>query len=412
MAARLFRLLSLHPAPDTATPAAASLAGVDVRQVKALLDELARAHLVSEHSPGRYQMHDLLRAYAAELSAAHDPDGDRAAARRRVLDHFLHTSVAAARLLAPHDEVITPPAAQPGVTPESLTDHRQAISWFGAEYQSLLALLEYASASGLDADTWYLASTMWVFLERRGRWHELIGTETLVLQVVRQHADRPRQAAVHRALGMVRARLGCYDDARDEFETALELARKVGDIRAEAAIHLDFASLHGELRGNYHEALVHSRRALGLCESIGDAAGTAKMLNAVGWGCAQLGDQRQALALCTRALAIQERLGDRNGQAATRDSLGYVHHQMGDHERAIGAYRAAVALRRDTGHRYGQAAALLSLAEVYDTVGDDEAARDMRQEALAVFVELGHPDAERVRAKLRGLDPRQLAGRR
>ena len=31
------------------------------------LAELARAHLVNEHRPGRYTLHDLLRAYAAEL---------------------------------------------------------------------------------------------------------------------------------------------------------------------------------------------------------------------------------------------------------------------------------------------------------------------------------------------------------
>ncbi len=28
--------------------------------------ELARAHLIAEHVPGRYAFHDLVRAYAAE----------------------------------------------------------------------------------------------------------------------------------------------------------------------------------------------------------------------------------------------------------------------------------------------------------------------------------------------------------
>ena len=36
-------------------------------QARRLLAELARAHLLTEHAPGRYAFHDLLRAYAAEL---------------------------------------------------------------------------------------------------------------------------------------------------------------------------------------------------------------------------------------------------------------------------------------------------------------------------------------------------------
>jgi DNA-binding SARP family transcriptional activator/DNA-binding XRE family transcriptional regulator/DNA-binding transcriptional ArsR family regulator len=75
-AARLFRLLGLV-GPDTgAGPEAgvdvapgelAAAAGLPPRRVHDLLTELARAHLVTERRPGRYAMHGLLRAYAAEL---------------------------------------------------------------------------------------------------------------------------------------------------------------------------------------------------------------------------------------------------------------------------------------------------------------------------------------------------------
>src|SRR5205823_4911762 len=63
---RLFRLLGLHPGPDFSVPAAAGLAGVPEGEVRPLLGELARAHLVTEHTRGRFVLHDLLRAYAAE----------------------------------------------------------------------------------------------------------------------------------------------------------------------------------------------------------------------------------------------------------------------------------------------------------------------------------------------------------
>ena len=46
-AARLFRLLGLHPGPDVPVVAAASLAAVSPARAQALLAELTRAHLLS-----------------------------------------------------------------------------------------------------------------------------------------------------------------------------------------------------------------------------------------------------------------------------------------------------------------------------------------------------------------------------
>ncbi|MFF4349746.1 BTAD domain-containing putative transcriptional regulator [Streptomyces sp. NPDC001530] len=89
--ARLFRLLSLHPGPDLAVDTAAALVGLPDDRTRLLLGELADAHLVTEHAPGRYASHDLLRVFAAELTVAHDSPEQRRAARQRLLDHFSRT---------------------------------------------------------------------------------------------------------------------------------------------------------------------------------------------------------------------------------------------------------------------------------------------------------------------------------
>ena len=60
------------PRPDVGTRAAASLAGLPAGRRGRCWRELANAHLVAEHAPGRYTMHDLLRAYADEL--VHDEE--------------------------------------------------------------------------------------------------------------------------------------------------------------------------------------------------------------------------------------------------------------------------------------------------------------------------------------------------
>ncbi|MEU2285843.1 BTAD domain-containing putative transcriptional regulator [Streptomyces sp. NPDC013178] len=67
--ARLFRLLPRHTGPDLTPAGAAALTGLPVRRARLLLGELADAHLVTEHTPGRYSLHELLRAFAAERVA-------------------------------------------------------------------------------------------------------------------------------------------------------------------------------------------------------------------------------------------------------------------------------------------------------------------------------------------------------
>jgi DNA-binding SARP family transcriptional activator len=85
-AAALFRRLSQHPGPEFTVPAAAALGGSSLARARRLLGELAHEHLVTEQNPGRYAMHDLLRAYANEQAHEVDVDADRQAALLRMLD--------------------------------------------------------------------------------------------------------------------------------------------------------------------------------------------------------------------------------------------------------------------------------------------------------------------------------------
>ena len=67
-AGRLFRLLPAQPAADITPAASARLLGVSPAEANRLVVELTNAGLLTEHRPGRYLFHDLVRAYAAELS--------------------------------------------------------------------------------------------------------------------------------------------------------------------------------------------------------------------------------------------------------------------------------------------------------------------------------------------------------
>jgi len=155
--ARLFRLLGLYPGPDLTAPAAASLTAMPIERVRSLLAELTTTNLVIESTPGRYLLHDLLRAYATDLTGTTDTDEQHRAARRRILDHYLHTAYTADRLLHPARDTIVLATPSPGVTPEQATGHQQALDWFTAEHAVLLAGVESAGAAGFDTHAWQLS---------------------------------------------------------------------------------------------------------------------------------------------------------------------------------------------------------------------------------------------------------------
>jgi tetratricopeptide (TPR) repeat protein/transcriptional regulator with XRE-family HTH domain len=402
-AARLFRLLGLHPGPDISTAAAASLAAHPIDRVRPLLNELAHAHLISEHTPGRYTLHDLLRAYAAELAHRIDPDQQRQAASHRTLDHYLHTAHTAVLLLSPTRDPLVLPPPQLGATPEHPATHDQAMAWFTAEHAVLLAAAEHAAAKGFDTHTWQLAWTLYDFLDRRGLWHDWAAIGRVGVAAAGRLANPTAQALTHRILARAYNRLGCLDDAHTQLSRALDLFGRAGDLTGQAHTHHTLANVR-ERQGRYAEALDHARQALDLFGRAGDRAGQASALNGVGWHHALLGDHQQALSCCQQALTLLQESGDRRGQAATWDSLGYAHHHLGHHDDAATCFQHALDLVRDLGDRSNEAGVLTRLGDTHHAAGDPIAAGTAWQQALDIFDQLDHPDADQVRTKLHNID--------
>ncbi|MEO3924197.1 BTAD domain-containing putative transcriptional regulator [Micromonosporaceae bacterium B7E4] len=406
-AARLFRLLGLHPGPDTAAPGAASLAGLPSHQVRPLLAELARAHLVVEHAPGRYTFHDLLRAYAAELAAELDPEPDRRAAVRRVLDHYLHTARNACRLLDPHREMLAVEPAESGVDCEPLADRAGARHWLAAEHSVLLATIARAAGGGFDARAWRLAWILVDHFDYGGRYHDLAVTQLTALEAARRLGDRRAQAYAQRGLGGAYAQLGPLARAETHYRLALDLFGELDDTVGQAFVHLGLGRVLAR-QARYAEARDQAEQAFELNRAALNRTGQARALNGVGWYEAQLGNYRKALAHCQKALLLQRALADRRGEANTLHSLGYAHQHLGGHRQAVACYREARELFAGLGDRYNVADTLGYLGDAHDAVGDDDAAGDAWRQALEIFVEIGHPDAERIRVRLGRLHARNV----
>jgi DNA-binding SARP family transcriptional activator/tetratricopeptide (TPR) repeat protein len=402
-AARLFRLLSLHPGPDISAPATASLCALPLGQTRPLLAELVRAHLLSEHIPGRFTFHDLLRAYAAEQAEISDSPAEHRAAMRRALDHYLHTAYAAALLLNPHHEQISPPAHQPDVTPEHLTDRYTAQAWCEAEQAVLFAIVRQAARNGFDTYACQIPHTLENFFEHHGHWNDYATTQHTTLGAAQRLGDRDGQIRAHRSLGYVYTQLRAYAEAHTHYWQALDLARQLQDRIGEALTHRRFAWTLGE-QDHDQEALDHAQHALDLYRAAGHQIGQARALNDVGWFHARLSDHHKALAYCQQALHLQQQLGDRYGEADTWDSLGYIQHHLRNHTQAITSYRRAIDLYHETNDPYSKADTLIRLADTHHTDGDRDAARNAWQQALAILTDIDHPDAAPIRDILHRLD--------
>jgi DNA-binding SARP family transcriptional activator/tetratricopeptide (TPR) repeat protein len=404
-AARLFRLLGLHPGPDLAVRAAASLAGVPVRQVGPLLAELTRANLVAEHVPGRYTFHDLLRTYAGELTHDLDLDAERHAALHRMLDHYLHTAHTADRLVDAHRSPITLTPSQPGVTPDELAGSAQALAWFVVEHPILLAAIDKAAGAGFDTHAWKLTWTLSTFLDRAGHWQDWAQTHRIALEAARRLDNLAWQAYAHRFYGRALTTLGHPDEAYPHFRRAIELYLITGDRLGETQAHRNLAWACGEA-GDKAESMRLGQRALELARAMGDRAEQAYALNTIGWGHAQIGQYRQAITECKQALALHHEVGNTAGESAAWDSLGFVHHHLGQYRQAAACYRHACELRRETAEPYNEATTLCRLGDTYQAAGEAGPARDVWQRALDIFEELGVSEAVEVRGKLQDLLPR------
>jgi tetratricopeptide (TPR) repeat protein/transcriptional regulator with XRE-family HTH domain len=408
-AARLFRLLGIHPGPDITAFAAASLAGLPVSQSRQLLRELARCHLATEHQQGRFAVHDILRAYAAEQAGVTDSEPARRAAIHRMLDHYLHTARTAALVLYPPADLGAPVPAQPGVTPVGIAGHEQAMSWFEAERRVLLAIITQANSLGFDAYACHLPSACTVFLDRRGYWDDYAATQEIALSASLRLADLTGQARAYRGIGHARTRQGCFDDASAHLRHALHLYRQLGDRTGQARAYHGLAFIL-ERQGRYADSLEQCMRALDLYQAVGERVRQADTLNNIGWCHAQLGDHRQALVYCEQAIALYTELDDKHGAAATWDSIGYAHHQLADYSAAASDHEKAAWLFGKLGDRHPQAVTLIHLGDSHLAAGRPEHARRAWQQALVILADLRHPDAESVRANLRKIDALAVHG--
>lgn len=380
----------------------ASLFGRGHSGVRGLAGELLDASLVQTASGGRLALHDLIWQFVADRARSELSADEVSRCRKRLLDYFIHGSVAATAQFAPYRERTDLSEPFDGVVVEEFGTTDEARDWMMSVLRAALAAVRNAASWGFPREGARLAEAIGAYLDIHGRWDDLLMAATTALRAGELLDDPMLQALACRRLAIAQARTGDAARAQQSVRRALNIYSDFGDVEGQAYAHRLLGNLLDE-SGDQRAALEHRRRALSLFEELGDDSGQTRALNAVGWSHAQLGDLAMALDYCTRSAEMAALLNHIRSSASAWDSIGFIKHAMQDFEGAEDAYGQALTAWRNIDERYYRARTLERLGHLRVDSGDRGAAIDAFRSALALFEELDLPEADGVRSCLSDL---------
>jgi tetratricopeptide (TPR) repeat protein len=391
-ARRLFRLLGLHPGHDVTADSAAALTGLTVRQARTTLEQLLDESLLQQSVADRYELHDLLRAYALDRARAELSDHDRDDAVRQVLAWYLHSAGRASHTVRPNALPLRLDPAPACVHPVEFAGVEDALGWYEAERGNLNASVGAAADSALDAVCWQLTLSLSNFFAVRSYWTDWLDTATVALAAASRSQDQLGQAMTHTTLGRVSTDLHRFDDALDHYRQALTYYRHTGDAVGEARLLLNIGGLLGE-QGDLAESAAQLRLALPRAQQAGEPTLiTAAAVN-LARTLVELDQLEEARELAERALAIRTETGDTYGMGTALAVIALVYRRQGRAQESLDYLERAAGLRAGLGDQRGAAELMTHMAEALDDCGQATEAETKRQEANRIFLAIKDPQA-------------------
>jgi DNA-binding SARP family transcriptional activator len=380
--------IALMPGPHLDRYAAAALADTDPATAARRLEDLVDHNLLITYAPGRYRLHDLIRAHARTLAVSLEREPERDAALGRLLRYYAHTAQTASLLIARTPRPAAPDGPAPAHAPEHHTPDT-ARAWLRTEHFNLDAAFTHAHTHALDEHILALAAGLAEILRSDGPW-------THALEIYRAAADsaeRQNQPAAHanalNDLGRVWHLTGDVPAAADALERALEIHRRIGNHLGEANALNDLGRVR-RLTGDFPAAAHAQQQALDIYRRLGNHLGEANTLNDLGRVRYVTGDLPAAAHAQQQALEIYRRIGNHLGEANALADLGRVRYLTGDLPAAADTQQQALEINRRLGNHLGEADALANLGRVWRLTGDFPAAAHAQQQALEIYRRLGN----------------------
>lgn len=363
--------------------AAEAIAAANEAQLEGLLGK----SLLQLHED-RYQLHELLRQFAAEkLEATRLRQSPEQSSGRDMTQSLPHEhSIYFLNFVAEQEQALVGPTPQiPAQAIAADLDNirlawETAVDELAAErllscanaladfyqirglYQEAEGMLGTAvsalqSLSPADSNTIALATLMTHQAGMRirlSRYEPAIKLIERTLALIEGENDRYLRGRLHVLLGEATYRMGDLDKAHNVLQVALRLARRnqMNKLIGWATFHLGILS---DFQENYQAALLFLEDSLAIWEKVDDQRKKGFTLNSLGAVSIRLAIPEQAKKYLTSALAISQLSKDRQGQGTALNNLGALAIELGNYQEARQLLFKAVELAKFSGDQYAQA---------------------------------------------------------
>ncbi|MFJ9057459.1 AfsR/SARP family transcriptional regulator [Streptomyces sp. NPDC102409] len=436
--ARAFRLLGLADGPDISLAAAAALLNLDLHTAEDLLETLVDTSLLESAAPGRYRYHDLVRLYARACAERDEqPPAERELALSRLLDFYLATAAGVYALERPGDRLIAhlEQTEHPGITFE---DRHSALDWLYSEANCLLACAQQSTGRGMlrrAVDLLWAAKDL---AESGANSKQYESAALTTRDAAQSYGDAHAEGRARTTITNVHIVAGRFDEADDEAQRAMQLARSADDpvpncwapndrgviaiyqgrheegerhllqaienFRADsndvgqASALCNLSRIHVSL-GRIHSAIELAQQGIDIYDRMGLSLRLANGRYALGIALTRAGRLPEALNQLTEALALFHDNRQPLWEGVTHFRLAEAH--LAAHRPTLAAAHAeqAIALR-GIGGEWRRGTVLTVLGKALDSIGQPDRARACWREALAIYEQLDAPEAEETRLLL------------
>jgi DNA-binding SARP family transcriptional activator len=398
-AAELFTLLGSAPGPDISVAAAAALAGVKVPAVRNLLRRLENASLIARTPDHRYRMHDLVRLHAREL-----PAPNLSAALLRAVDFYRMSIWRCDVAIRSNHSLRSLEPLAPGVEPFDPSTSDEAMAWFDAEHDCLLAAGEIAADRDWpEALTDILAKSA-EFRVWRGRFVEWFGLCRRAIELADRSGDA-RSAIETRRLFASGAILGGEPASTvDVLGEALVMAEELGDA-GQVALTRHVLAGAWEFLNDHVKSIEHNLRVLELVDPEEKPLLFCRASTALAFCRVRIGAIDEAVADLDRSVAVARANDLVSEEANAVGQLAWIANSRGATREAAERMQWVVDTAARIGNFHLEAMFCADLAAWYRELGEIERARTIWSRGLTRYRSLPRDKfAERMEAELAVLD--------
>lgn len=227
------------------------------------------------------------------------------------------------------------------------------------------------------------------FLTIQGHYEEATAAAQTALALAESQQAPHCQALAQSALGELLQLQGEYDQALAYLQEARSFYGTMGDSRETAAVLSQLGVIYWH-KGKHDEALDHYRQALAINRRLRHQAGIATVMSRTGLVYKDKGEYDEALQYYQEALQIDRELGHKAGIAQNTGNMGMAYRFKGEYRRALQCYEEALQIDRELGHKVGVARNTGNMGLIYKIQGNYDQALACYEQSLHIFRELGH----------------------